>query len=87
VIVNYVNLQLSLLWDVEKRPKDLPKMELAVLSTLGWKVQTVTAAAMLDTLVCLLEFQGNKEFDSIEQTYVVRENCKLVLAKALRGDF
>jgi len=62
-------------------------MELMVMSALGWKVQTVTAATVLDTLCCLLHVNGSMQDNSCEQMHVFRETCKLILAKALRGNF
>jgi hypothetical protein len=82
---NGVALQLCSMWDLQKRPKDLPKMELMVMSALGWKIQTVTAATVLDTLACLLDFQDSMQNDSCQQMHIVRETCKLILARALRG--
>lgn len=69
-------------------PGCLGEVELMVLSALGWSIQDVTVASVLDTLVCLLGYEQSSLYKSgcYEQMHVVRESCRLLLAKALRGN-
>ena len=81
--------QLEACWELDTRLGDLRKVELMVLTALDWRTHDLTAASVLDTLVCLLGYQQNSVFQTgcYEQMHVVRESCRLLLAKALRGGF
>ena len=70
-----------------EHPKDLFQMELMILSCMDWQIHAVTSASILDTLICLLGYQQNSSVlaDSFEQMHSVKESCKLLLAKTLRG--
>ena len=69
-------------------PGNLGQVELMVLSALGWSIQDVTVASVLDTLVCLLGYEQSSSYKSgcYEQMHVVRESSRLLLAKAFRGE-
>lgn len=67
---------------------NLGQVELMVMSVLGWGMQDVTAAKVLDTLICLLGYEHTSVNTAgcYEQMHVVRESCRLLIAKAFRGD-
>ena len=70
-------------------PANLGEVELMVMSALGWSTQDVTVASVLDVLVCLLGYEQSSSYKSgcYEQMHVIRESCRLLLAKAFRGKF
>lgn len=80
-------MQLAACWGLPTHLGDLRKMELMVLSALGWRIQDVTAATVLDTLVCLLNFKHSSALHTgcYKQMHLIRESSKLLLAKAFRG--
>lgn len=64
---------------------DLTRMELTVLSVLGWKTLRLTAANFLEPLVSLLDLDSTDFEGSLQLACVVCEGAKIVLARALRG--
>ena len=80
-------MQFAAHWGLEIHPGHLRQVELFVLSTLEWRTHDVTAAAILDTLVCLLGYQHSStlQLGCYKQMHTLRESSKLLLAKAFRG--
>ena len=66
---------------------NLSQVELLVLTALGWGIQDVTPVSVLDTLICLLGYEQSSTYKAgcYEQMHVVRESCRLLIAKAFRG--
>ena len=80
-------LQAAMFWDVPHHSADIKRMELAVLSALEWRTWAVTVANLLDPLIFSLDLlePAPAAESSYEKLYILRESCKLILAKTLRG--
>lgn len=80
-------MQLAPFWRVTlQHPEELRAVELAVLAAVGWRLQTVTAASVLDTVICLLDYQQSNLPSWYEQMHLLRESSRFLVARALRGE-
>lgn len=80
-------LQMAMFGSAPEQPANLFRMEMHVLTSLGWRAMGVTAASMVPPLMCLINFSHPAvvEHGCGRTVALLQEGCKNVISKCMKG--